>query len=412
MSKEISFLHAADLHLDSPFKGLANMPASIFEQVRESTFAALDRLIDMAIEKQVDFILIVGDLFDNEKQSLKAQIRLRTAFEALERHHITVYLSYGNHDYIKGNRHPVTYPANVCIFPDEKVRHFIHSKEGQHVAEIHGFSYENRAVLTNKTAEYQVVDQTIPYHIAMLHGSVQGNTEHDTYAPFQLSELMASTYDYWALGHIHKQEVLKEDPYIVYPGNIQGRHRNETGEKGCVHVILSENKQTVDFIPLQSIEFTPLMLDVSACEEIHQLERMIQSKLTTDPPATPQLIDLQLVSNQEQLQQWEHEGDLQEIIQLINETTIQSGQWSYVFRHSIQVESASAKHRLEKGDHFMSELARQVEEGSIDDTVEELFKHRQARKYVEIISDQEAMEIKSAARELLMNELLHSRKRR
>src|SRR5690625_3746019 len=132
----------------------------------------------MAIEKQVDFILIVGDLFDNEKQSLKAQIRLRTAFEALERHHITVYLSYGNHDYIKGNRHPVTYPANVCIFPDEKVRHFIHSKEGQHVAEIHGFSYENRAVLTNKTAEYQIVDQTIPYHIAMLHGSVQGNTEH------------------------------------------------------------------------------------------------------------------------------------------------------------------------------------------------------------------------------------------
>ena len=412
MSKEISFLHAADLHLDSPFKGLAHMPASIFEQVRESTFAALDRLINMAIETQVDFLLIVGDLFDNEKQSLKAQIRLRTAFEELERHHINVYLSYGNHDYTKGNRHPVTYPDNVFIFPDEKVRHFIHSKDGQKIAEIHGFSYENRAVLTNKTAEYQVVDKTIPYHIAMLHGSVQGNTEHDTYAPFQLSELMTSSYDYWALGHIHKQEILKEDPSIVYPGNIQGRHRNETGEKGCVHVVLSENQQTVDFIPLQSIVFTRLMLDVSACEEIHQLERMIQHKLTTDSSASPQLIDLILVSKQEQLNQWENDGDLQEIIDLINETTIQSSQWSYIFRHSLQVEVESSKQRLEQGDHFISELARQVEEGTIYDMTEELFKHRQARKYVDMISEQEGMAIKSEARDLLMNELLHSRKRR
>src|SRR5690625_3253207 len=176
MSKEISFLHAADLHLDSPFKGLAHMPASIFEQVRESTFAALDRLINMAIETQVDFLLIVGDLFDNEKQSLKAQIRLRTAFEALERHHINVYLSYGNHDYTKGNRHPVTYPDNAFIFPCETARHFVCPKDGQKIAEIPGFSHESRAVLTNKTGEDQVVDTTIPYHMAMTPGSVQRNT--------------------------------------------------------------------------------------------------------------------------------------------------------------------------------------------------------------------------------------------
>lgn len=412
MSKEISFIHAADLHLDSPFKGLAHMPASIFEKVRNSTFVALDRLIKAAIDTQVDFLLIVGDLFDNEKQSLKAQIRLRTAFEELEKHNINVYLSYGNHDYIKGNIHPVTYPHNVFIFPDEKVRHFIHSKEGQQVAEIHGFSYENRAVLTNKTTEYQVVDTSIPYHIAMLHGSVQGNTEHDTYAPFQLTELITSHYDYWALGHIHQREILKEDPYIVYPGNIQGRHRKETGEKGCVHVVLSENQQSVDFIPLQSIEFHARTLDVSACEEIHQLERLIQTKLTTDYSATEQLMDLTLVSKQEQLNQWESEGYLQEIIDLINETTIQSNHWRYIFRYSVQVETELPKHTLEQGDHFLSELARQVDEGSIHDNITELFKHRQARQYVDRISDKEAIEIKSEARDLLINELLHSRKRR
>src|SRR5690625_3545256 len=250
MSKEISFIHAADLHLDSPFKGLAHMPASIFEQVRESTFAALDRLINMAIETQVDFLLIVGDLFDNEKQSLKAQIRLRRAFEELKRHHINVYLSYGNHDYTNGNSHPVTYPDNVFIFQNEQVNYFTYKKNEQALANIYGFSYENRAVNENKAPSYRILDNQIPYHIATLHGSLHSNTDHDVYAPFYISDLAEKDFDYWALGHIHQREILKEDPYIVYPGNIQGRNRKEQGEKGCYHVSLSSTGTMASFIPL------------------------------------------------------------------------------------------------------------------------------------------------------------------
>src|SRR5699024_9663594 len=108
LDKEIIFIHAADLHLDSPFKGMSSVPESIFSEIRQSTFAAFDHLIEEAIERQVDFVLLVGDLFDNEKQSLKAQVHLRDAFKKLHRHGINVYLSYGNHDFIKGNRHPMT----------------------------------------------------------------------------------------------------------------------------------------------------------------------------------------------------------------------------------------------------------------------------------------------------------------
>src|SRR5690625_3427526 len=98
MANKISFIHAADLHLDSPFKGLTDLPEEIFTKVKESTFEALENLVQTAIDRKVDFILLVGDLFDHERQSLKAQVRLRRAFEDLMEHEINVYLSYGNHD--------------------------------------------------------------------------------------------------------------------------------------------------------------------------------------------------------------------------------------------------------------------------------------------------------------------------
>src|SRR5690625_7899409 len=98
--------------------------------------------------------------------------------------------------------------------------------------ELHGFSYENRAVLTNKTAEYQANQQDDLFHIALIHGSLQSNTEHDTYAPFQLSELVHSDFDYWALGHMHQRSILKEVQPIVYSGKTQRRHRKESGDIG------------------------------------------------------------------------------------------------------------------------------------------------------------------------------------
>src|SRR5690625_1211028 len=179
LNNTISFIHAADLHLDSPFQGLTYLPESLFEKVRQSTFQALDKLIQTAINKKVDFILLVGDLFDNEKQSLKAQVHLRKAFEQLEQHGIVVYLSYGNHDFVNGNKHRITYPKNVHIFPNEIVTSYVYKKNGIELASIYGFSYENQAVVENKVNDYNIENNEIPFHIATLHGSVFGNKNHD-----------------------------------------------------------------------------------------------------------------------------------------------------------------------------------------------------------------------------------------
>src|SRR5699024_9762937 len=188
-------------------------------------------------------------LFDHEEQSLKAQIHLRNAFTQLQSHDIQVYLSYGNHDFIHKNNHQVTFPSNVFSFPSENVQSFFYEKNGERLAEIHGFSYESRAVTESKINEYPVRNQAAPFHIGMMHGAVYGDTAHHAYAPFSLEELSQKAYDYWALGHIHQQAVLNDSPPIIYPGNIQGRHRKEAGEKGCYLIEMSVFDTTITSIP-------------------------------------------------------------------------------------------------------------------------------------------------------------------
>lgn len=405
MNREIRFIHAADLHLDSPFKGLVNTPLPIFNEIKESTFLALDYLVEAAINKQVDFILISGDLFDNEKQSLKAQIRLKRAFERLEEKTINVYLSYGNHDYINGNIHQVTYPENVHVFPDDTVRSFLFKKAGMPLASITGFSYVNRAVKVNKTSEYAIQYPDAAMHIAMLHGSIQGNADHDTYAPFQLSELVNHDFDYWALGHIHKRTVLKENPPIIYPGNIQGRHRKEIGEKGCYYVKLSKTNIEQCFIPLQAILFTPLTLEVSSDLNIYQLEAAIQKGLEEKIADSPQLIDLTLSSDNDALTTWQSTGELEEMIEIINETINDNHPWLHIFHTSIQV---NQKFRSYKGDgeHFLDELSARFDETVIEAYLKELFQHKQARKYLELPSQHEEQDIVEEARTRLFDALV------
>lgn len=404
MAKQISFIHAADLHLDSPFVGLAQAPETIFEDVRESTFKAFANLVDTAIDKQVDFVLLAGDLFDNEKQSLKAQVRLRAGFEKLNEHRISVYLSYGNHDYIRGNVHPVTYPDNVYVFPGEDISRFTFEKKGEPLAAIYGFSYENRAVTSNKAAEYDIAVREVPFHIAMLHGSVENNTEHDTYAPFQIRKIIEKGFHYWALGHIHKRQVLHEDPPVVYPGNTQGRNRKETGEKGCYHVVMGQNNVSMDFIPLQAIQFLSMEIDVSDVKEIHQLEKKIREGVKKLASTEPVLLDLSLHSTNALLLDWETEGLVEEAVELVNEVMIYEKNWLYIFRLRSQVKDISRSSWKE--DHFFGELHRQFADTDISPFLKELYQQKQARKYVKPLSAEEEQEIKRKAEQLLMYELV------
>ncbi len=264
MQPKLTFIHTADLHLDSPFKGAENLPSKMVERLRESTFVAYENLIDNAIKHQVDFVLIVGDIFDQEVQSIKAHIHLLDGFKKLKKHDIQVYLSFGNHDFVRAQTFKRDYPDNVHVFENNQVESKVFYKNKQPVATLYGFSYQEQAERKNRTDEYVRKGES-HFHIAMLHGSIgdKENQVHARYAPFQLQDLIMKKFDYWALGHIHKREVIKTEPSIIYPGNIQGRSIKEVDEKGGYLVELTTTETNLTFLPFQSIQYKKVTLEAN-----------------------------------------------------------------------------------------------------------------------------------------------------
>lgn len=251
----MKFLHAADLHLDTPFTGLSDLPADLQQRLITAPLAAFQRLIDLALDQQVDFVLLVGDLFDQQGQSVQAQAALMSGLERLNRAQIPVILSFGNHDF-QADLNGWHFPANVHVFGPQVTTVTLTTASQERVA-ISGFSYPQRWVTDDLVGQFPLKTAAVDYHVGTLHG--QAGAPGDHYAPFNLGELLAKHYDYWALGHIHQRQSLNQQPPVVYPGNIQGRHRGETGAKGCLIVTSDANHQlTPTFKALTEIEWTGL----------------------------------------------------------------------------------------------------------------------------------------------------------
>ncbi|MBB6454661.1 DNA repair exonuclease SbcCD nuclease subunit [Salirhabdus euzebyi] len=406
MKKALRFIHSADLHLDSPFKGLSHVPTHIFEEIKQSTFKAFDRIIDLAIKQEVDFVLFVGDLFDENARSLKAQMKVKKGLEKLKQHHIAVFISYGNHDFVNGDYYDVDFPDNVQVFQSEKVDCFPFYKGEEHVANIYGFSYENRAVTEPKVKEYTITSEAV-YHIGMLHGSLSTNNEHDVYAPFLLSDLQQKNIDYWALGHIHKREQLQASPSVLYSGNIQGRHIKETGEKGVYVVDLDQNETYLSFHSTQVIRFEQESIDVTDCRGLDELESILSTyKEEWREQYGKAFIRLQLTVDQEQLGNVNLDV-IRELTDVLNEIEEEEQKW--VWLESIQINNKVSWDRAEllKGNHFTGELLRTIQQTTdLETNIEELTANRDIKKYVGSLSDDELAEIKEHAETLLLQELL------
>ncbi len=175
-------------------------------------------------------MILAGDLFDEEDRSVRAQTRLRKEMMRLNEYNIQVYIIHGNHDHLNGSWIHLEMPENVHIF-GEKVEWKTFSN-GNVKVQLYGFSYPARHVTESMLTHY-VKQDGADFDIGILHGHGEGISEHGVYAPFHVKELVAKKFDYWALGHIHKREFLYEQPYVVYPGNTQGRNKKEKGNKGC-----------------------------------------------------------------------------------------------------------------------------------------------------------------------------------
>ncbi|EJE2853276.1 exonuclease SbcCD subunit D [Listeria monocytogenes] len=270
--KEIQFLHMADLHLDSPFIGLSTLPQPLFSAIQESTFQSLERITTVAIKEAVDFVLIAGDIYDSEDQSVRAQARFSKEMKRLEVANIPVFMIHGNHDFIEKHKEKLTLPSNVHVF-SEQVEVMSHKTATGVSVNIYGFSYNERHIRSSRVDKYKIQGNA-DFHIALLHGSeVSSSEEHDVYAPFRVQEISKKGFDYWALGHIHKQQLLAESPSIYYPGNIQGRNRKESGEKGASIITLSEASTTIDFIGTSPIIWEEAVITLPENSEINAFYR-------------------------------------------------------------------------------------------------------------------------------------------
>ncbi|EAC2596267.1 exonuclease SbcCD subunit D [Listeria monocytogenes] len=270
--KEIQFLHMADLHLDSPFIGLSTLPQPLFSAIQESTFQSLERITTVAIKEAVDFVLIAGDIYDSEDQSVHAQARFSKEMKRLEVANIPVFMIHGNHDFIEKHKEKLTLPSNVHVF-SEQVEVMSHKTATGVSVNIYGFSYNERHIRSSRVDKYKIQGNA-DFHIALLHGSeVSSSEEHDVYAPFRVQEISKKGFDYWALGHIHKRQLLAESPSIYYPGNIQGRNRKESGEKGASIITLSEASTTIDFIGTSPIIWEEAVITLPENSEINAFYR-------------------------------------------------------------------------------------------------------------------------------------------
>lgn len=235
----MKFIHAADIHLDSPMIGLERYESAPVHELRLATRRAFDNMITLAIEESVDFILIAGDLYDGDWPDYKTGLFFAAGMRKLSDCEIPVFIVSGNHDAQSKLTKSLRLPPNVFRFPHKKPDTKILDNLG---AAIHGQSYPKPALFENIAADYPSAIPNL-FNIGLLHTSANGREGHEKYAPCNLNQLEAKEYDYWALGHIHKREILCNDPPILFSGNIQGRHFRETGAKGCSLVEVTSAKK-------------------------------------------------------------------------------------------------------------------------------------------------------------------------
>ena len=270
------FLHAADIHLDSPLKGLTGQEGNAAERVRTATREAFDQLVGLAIKEKVDFLIIAGDLYDGDWRDYKTGLFFIRQMGRLNKAGIPVYLLHGNHDAESQMTQWLELPENVHVFGTRKPVMF-ELRELNVV--LHGQSFRQREVTDNLVLDFPAPVSSA-FNIGVLHTGLGGMGGHANYAPCSPDDLVNKGYDYWALGHVHQATVLQERPPVVFPGNLQGRHVRETGAKGAYLVIVEDSEiAELKFIPCDVVRWAILSVPLNDAESIGNITDRVRGAL-------------------------------------------------------------------------------------------------------------------------------------
>lgn len=274
---EFKFLHAADLHLDSPLLGLSTKSADFAERIEQASRRAFDNLVALAIAEGCRFVILAGDTFDGDLREYRTGLYFLSGMTKLRDAGIRVFLIAGNHDAENRFADKLALSGNVHRFAHKQAETVI--VDEIEVA-LHGRSFGQRDVTENIALAYPPAHSGF-FNIGILHTACAGaEGSHLAYAPCSIEQLVNHGYHYWALGHVHARAVLNEHPHVVYPGNLQGRNSRETGAKGATLVEVSDGTVlSCTHRDLDEVRWASVSVDVSDIADCASLPEAVRASL-------------------------------------------------------------------------------------------------------------------------------------
>jgi len=278
MSGSLRFVHAADLHLDTPFQGVSAVAPDVAGALSEASLQAWDAVVDLTIAREAALLVIAGDIYDGAERGVRAQVRFLEGLRRLSTAGVRTFIVHGNHDPLDGWSAIREFPPGVTVFGSRAVETVSMTVDGQPV-HVHGVSYRTREVRDNLALGFRRAPG-VGLNIGVLHTNATGQADHAPYCPCSLADLEVEGMDYWALGHIHKQQFLRQGgPWVAYSGDTQGRSPkpSEMGPKGVL--VVEATGSTVDsvtFAPVDVVRFVPCAVDVGDVADVSALHEAVR----------------------------------------------------------------------------------------------------------------------------------------
>jgi len=412
--KSFSFIHTADLHLDSPFSGLRQVDGEIADLLKDATFRAFDNVVELALKNKVDFLLVAGDVYDATDRSLRAQLKFADGLKKLAVAGIRSFVCHGNHDPLDGWIASLQWPEEVHIFEPE-LESVPVTLGGEDVVLIHGISYQHFQIDDSFGRGFERQGSQ-PFQIGLFHCSVGSDPAHETYAPRTLSELVAANLDYWALGHVHRHRVLKDGhPFITYPGTTQGRHIRETGPRGCLLVQVSGSGEvSARFEPVDCVRWSSSELQIDDLETegdlIEALERTCD-EIGDEAQGRPAVVRITLSGRGELHAMLRRPQVVEDLTERLRETGLESAPAVMVEQIQVRTNTPIDLDSRRKSADFLGEVLRLIENTRekptrLQEMISELYDDRRGRRFLETSAEGELLELLSEVESICVDELV------
>ncbi|MFP4642433.1 MAG: exonuclease SbcCD subunit D [Dehalococcoidia bacterium] len=422
----MKFIHCADLHIDSPFKGVSDVNPELRELLYQSTYQSFNNIVELAIKEAVDCVLIAGDIYDSANRSVQAQLKFRDGLNRLFDTGIPSFIVHGNHDPLDSWSATLEWPENAFIFPGDRVETKPVTRGGEVIAHISGISFPKRDVYENLALRFQNTEESGPSsaeknvpHIGLLHANI-GSTGHEPYAPCTVNDLVGKGIDYWALGHAHAASKLREsDPAIVYSGCSQSRHPGEVGQKGCYLVTLEPGAEPdIRFVPTDVVRYQFDTVDISDCTSLDDVISSVGTKcedISGTMDGRHAVVRLSLTGRTNLDPELRKGNTTDEITERIREELEGRDPRIWLEKLILNTAGTYSLQSLRQGDDFVADVVAiydEIESGEgqlweeLQERMETLFSNWQGQRYLEYPSKEEMLELIREARSATLDEFV------